>query len=207
MRKLSLLMALLLCVTVGGVYATWTYYDTTADVFDASAEIKVELADVSSSGASGSYSMSTNLALVIDQKNEDHEAELKFISNNGEAIHLTLVFKPSDNASSTIKQNGIPTELFWTTTTEMLYEGTPIFTFTNPSNGTFEENVTWTQDTDENGDEILVATYDEATLKSMITLNHVKLDEKAKYDAFKACLTGNIVANITDGNFAGNDQG
>ena len=129
------------------------------------------------------------------------------VALTSKGVHLTLVFKPSDNASSAIKQDGIPTELFWTTTTEMLYEGTPIFAFTNPSNGTFEENVTWTQDTDENGDEILVATYDEATLKSMITLNPVTLDEKAKYDAFKACLTGNIVANITDGNFAGNDQG
>ena len=207
MRKLSLLMALLLCVTVGGVYATWTYYDTTADVFDASAEIKVELADVSSSGASGSYSMSTNLALVIDQKDDEHNAELKFVSNNGEAIHLTLVFKPSDKASATIKQDGIPTELYWTTTTEMAYEGTPIFTFSNPSNGIFAENVTWTQSTDEHGDVILVATYDETALKSMITLNDFKLDEKTKYDAFKACLNGNIVANITDGNFAGSDQG
>lgn len=207
MRKLSLLMALLLCVTVGGVYATWTYYDTTADVFDASAEIKVELADVSSTGAAGSYSMSTNVALVIDQKNDDHEAELKFVSNNGEALHLTLVFTPSDKASATIKQNGIPTELFWTTTTDMKYDGNAIFTFTNPSNGTFEENVTWTQSTDADGNEILVATYDEAALKSMITLNPVKLDEKIKYDEFKACLTGNIVANITDGNFGGSDQG
>ena len=42
MKRLSILIALMLCVTIGGVYATWTYAGTN-DIADAFAEAKSQL--------------------------------------------------------------------------------------------------------------------------------------------------------------------
>ena len=50
MKKLSLLIALLICVTIGGVYATWTYTSASADIVDGTKEVVIELA-----GATTSY--------------------------------------------------------------------------------------------------------------------------------------------------------
>ena len=68
MKKLSVLIALMLCVTIGGVYATWSYAGTD-DIADAFAEAKVTIADVELKGANGTYKIESNLVLTVDQAN------------------------------------------------------------------------------------------------------------------------------------------
>lgn len=206
MKKLSLLLALMLCVTIGGVYATWSYAGTD-DIADAFAEAKVTITDAELTGANGTYKIESNLVLTIDQANENHEAMLVFASNNSEPIFLKVTFTPAANAPQTIKDAGVPSELYFGTTTTMQYKidpygnysasGTPtdIFSFTNESNGVFSQNITWTE---ENG----TFTYmlDKDDLQSMITLSQTfVLDIKSEHDAFREALTGNIVARVTDG--------
>ena len=53
-RAITLLLALALCVTIGGVYAVWTYAGTD-DIADAFAEAKVTIADTELTGANGTY--------------------------------------------------------------------------------------------------------------------------------------------------------
>ena len=206
MKKLSLLLALMLCVTIGGVYATWSYAGTD-DIADAFAEAKVTITDAELTGANGTYKIESNLVLTIDQANENHEAMLVFASNNSEPIFLKVTFTPAANAPQTIKDAGVPSELYFGTTTTMQYKidpygnysasGTPtdIFSFTNESNGVFSQNITWTE---ENG----TFTYmlDKDDLQSMITLSQTfVLDIKSEHDAFREALTGTIVARVTDG--------
>lgn len=207
MKKLSALMALLLCVTIGGVYATWTYAGTN-DIADAFAEAKVTIADAELSGANGTYKIESNLVLTVDQKaSNDHTAELKFAANDGQDIYLTVTFTPAENAPVDIKENGVPSELYFGVTTDMKYKmdaegnynenGTEkdIFKFANASDGVFSKNIEWTEQ-----DGAFTYTLDEAALRNQIQLNDTfVLDIKAEHDAFREAMNGNIVARVTDG--------
>ncbi len=207
MKKLSVLIALMLCVTIGGVYATWSY-TASEDIYDAFAEAKVTIADAVSLGSNGEYKIESNLVLTVDQANDDHEAELVFSSNNGQDIFLKVTFTPNKDAPQSIKDNAISSELYFGTTTTMQYKmdadgnysetGTAkdIFTFTNASDGVFSPNVTWTKDPDG----VFTYTLNETALKGVISLSQIfKLDTKGEHDAFRTALNGNIVARVTDG--------
>ncbi len=207
MKKLSVLIALMLCVTIGGVYATWSYA-LTNDIADSFAEAKVTVADAEFIGSNGVYKIESNLVLTVDQANEDHEAELVFSSSDGEAIHLTVLFTPASNAPQSVKENAVPSELYFGTTTTMQYKmaangdydengtATDIFSLTNKSDGVFSPNVTWTKG--ENG--TFTYALGETELKNMISLtNTFVLDTKAEHDAFREAVNGNILARVTDG--------
>ncbi len=208
MKKLSILIALMLLVTVGGVYATWSYAGTN-DIADAYAEAKVTITDATLTGANGTYKVESNLVLTIDQATDDnHEAKLVFDSNNSEEIFLKVTFTPSKNAPETIKENAVPSELYFGTTTTMQYKmdeegnysetGTPtdIFTFSNSGNGTLDNTFTWTKEA--NG--TFTYTMYEDDLKDAIQLSQTfVLDLKSEHDAFRTALNGNIQAHVTDG--------
>ena len=200
MARLGLIVLLLVCMTITGVYATWTYTDS-KDIADAYAEAKITIADVEFTGAHGIYKIESNLVLLIDQKNEDHEAELVFSSNNGEDIYLKVTFTPSKDAPQEIKQNAVPSELYFGTTTTMKYtnkngELVDILKFSNVANNTLDNIFEWTKESDGT----FTYTLDEQALKAAIQLNGTfVLDTKAKHDEFRAALSGNVVARVTDG--------
>ena len=198
MVRLGLIALLLVCITITGVYAVWTYAGTN-DIADAYAEAKVTIADVELTGANGTYKIESNLVLTIDQANEDHEAELVFSANDGQPIYLRVTFTPATNAPQNIKENGVPSELYFGTTTEMKYNGVDIFTFANSGNDVLDNIFTWTKQT-EGGNVSFVYELDQAALEGMISLSETfVLDTKAEHDAFRVALTGNIVARVTDG--------
>ena len=210
MVRLGLIALLLVCITITGVYAVWTYAGTN-DIADAFAEAKVTIADVELTGANGTYKIESNLVLTIDQANENHESELVFDSNDGQPIYLRVTFTPATNAPQNIKENGVPSELYFGTTTTMQYKmdaegnysetGTPvdIFTFSNPSDDELNNIFTWTKQTV--GEDVsFVYELDQDDLEGMISLSQTfVLDTKAEHDAFRVALTGNIVARVTDG--------
>lgn len=198
MVRLGLIALLLVCITITGVYAVWTYAGTN-DIADAFAEAKVTIADVELTGANGTYKIESNLVLSIDQANEDHEAELVFGANDGQPIYLRVTFTPAVNAPQNIKENGVPSELYFGTTVEMKYDGHDIFTFSNKGNGELDNIFNWTKVT-EGEDVSFVYELDQAALEGMISLSQTfVLDTKAEHDAFRVALTGNIVARVTDG--------
>lgn len=208
MKKLSAIIAMVVCLTIGGVYATWTYAGTD-DIADALAEAKVTIADTELTGANGTYKIESNLALVVDQKNEQHEAELVFKSNNDQPIFLKITFTPSVNAPEKIKNEAVPSELYFGVTTPMQYkidaDGnydaengtlTDIFTFSNVSNNQLDVNIIWVPESDGT----FTYTLNQSQLEGMISLSQTfVLDTKAEHDAFRAALAGNIVARVTDG--------
>lgn len=207
MKKLSAIIALAVCLTIGGVYAAW-HYAGTDDIADVFAEAKVTITDATLDGANGVYTITSNLVLEVEQANDAHEAELVFKSNNSEDIFLKVTFKPASFAPDDIKESAVPSELYWGTTVPMQYKvdgegnysatGTPvdIFTFSNVSNDHLDENITWTPESDGS----FSYTLDVDDLKGMISLSRTfVLDTKAEHDAFRAALGGNIVARVTDG--------
>ena len=207
MKKLSVLIALMLCITITGVYAAWSYAGTD-DLADVFAEAKVTIADVELQGANGIYHISSNLVLTVDQANEAHEAKLVFASNNDQPIELKVTFTPAANAPQAIKENAVPTEVYFGTTTAMQYKmdaegnysatGTPtdIFKFSNVANGELDQPISWTK----NPDGTFTYTMDQAALEEAIQLTQTfVLDLKTEHDAFREALAGNIVVRVTDG--------
>lgn len=207
MKKLSVLIALMLCITITGVYAAWSYAGTD-DIADVFAEAKVTIADVELQGANGVYVISSNLVLTVDQANEAHEAKLVFASNNNQPIELKVTFTPASNAPQAIKENAVPTEVYFGTTTAMQYKmdaegnysatGTPtdIFKFSNVANGELDQPISWTK----NPDGTFTYTMDQAALEEAIQLTQTfVLDLKTEHDAFRESLAGNIVVRVTDG--------
>ena len=97
MKKLSLLVALILCVTIGGVYATWLYPGET--VAPLATSLSHEMAGVEFTGSSGSYAAAANsLVINIDQESADSfNAVLAF---NGS---VTITFTAHEQISDAAK--------------------------------------------------------------------------------------------------------
>lgn len=210
MVRLGLIILMLLCVTITGVYAAWTYAGT-EDIADVYAESKITITDAKLTGANGTYTIASNLVLTIDQANEDHEAKLVFSANNDQPIYLKVTFTPAANAPQNIKDYAVPTQIFFGTTTAMKYKidtdgnysatgtETDILSFANHEGNKLD--IVWT----DNGDGTFSYTMDEDTLKSQISLSqNFILDIKSEYDAFRAALNGNVVAHVTDGKTTSN---
>lgn len=220
MKKLSALIALLVCVTIGGVYATWTYSDTN-DIADVQKEITVTMPDATLSGANGVYKIETDLAITIDQKDaKDHTAVLKFSENS----KITVTFTVADFAPNTIKEHGLDTKLYFGTSKDatggMVYKmdaagnysatgtATPIFNFKyNASNmlnikclhEAGEGDAKWTRS---EVDGVITFTYvlslDE--IAEIITLSqNFVLDIHDEYRAFRDATTGTVICFVTDG--------
>ena len=200
MKKLSILIALMLCITIGGVYATWSYAGTN-DIADQLVEAKVTIANIEYKEANGVYTIDSNLVLTVDQANEKHEAKLVYGSNNSEDPYIKITFTAADYASPDIKANAVPSELYFGTTTPMQYtnkdgDKVDIFWLSNTGNNTLDNEFTWTPE----GNNKFSYTLDKAAIENCIKLNGTfVLGTKVEHDKFRNALNGNIVARVTDG--------
>lgn len=228
MKKVSGLIALLTCVTIGGVYANWAYA-ASEDIQDKFVELSLGLADAKQDGANGTYEIISNVAFKIYQKEgSDHEAELRVESTDDQAPMVTVKFTPTASASVDIKNNGVDTEIAFTTSSAFVYKmdangnysetgtETPVLEFANESNGTFEANVgteadgytfTWQKQYEEGSTtdvEYFYVTFNAEQLLEQVHLSTTKtfvLDEYKEYAAFQQSLlaAGSIILKVTDG--------
>ena len=187
MKKLSLLIALCMLISIGGVYATWTYIDKT-DVADESINMAMNLSSVAYAGTYGNYEINTSsLKILVDPKeNTTHTTALKI---EGE---ITITFTPNVFAPETVKNNGVASTFQFTlTNNEWKYEGQKILTLVHDD----KENIQWTR----NGN-VFTYTISADDLYEHFQLNEFVLDTKAKYDAFSTALgTGQITISVSDG--------
>lgn len=102
-KKLSTLVALATVVTIGGVYATWTFAEGQAPT--ASTTVNVAMTGATSSTEKGTLSVmvmgENGFTLAIDDSDNNHIAE---IMKSGV---VTVTFTPSATASEDVKTNGI----------------------------------------------------------------------------------------------------
>lgn len=191
MKKLSLLVALALLITVSGVYATWTYTQTT-DVADESVHMALNLTNVTYEGSYGTYEIDkSGLTMVIDPKEgTTHTTALKITGN------LVIKFTPATYAPVEVKNDGVESTFrFSLTNDNWVYNGTNIVTLKH----TGTHNITWTKQTDGS----FTYTMDAAALAGHISLTEFTLDTKAEYDAYNTALgTGQISVTVSDGTVA-----
>lgn len=187
MKKLSILIALILCVTIGGVYATWVYSQSD-DVADITGAKAITMTEATFTGTYGTYHVdTTNLSMMVDPKEgTTHTTALKIEGN------LVISFTPNTYAPVEVKQGGVPsTFAFSLSNADWKYKGTNILTV-----DTDKHNITWTP----NGNGAFTFTLSAADLAGYITLSEFTLDTKTAYDAYDAVLTnGQIVVSISDG--------
>lgn len=193
MKKISLLIALCMLLTIGGVYATWTYTQNT-DVADEAVNMNLNLTDVAYSGSYGTYKVDvTGLNLSIDPKEGTTHTTALYATGN-----IIVTFTPNSVAPADIKENGVETTYaFSLANTNWQYEGKDIVSVNHAE----KHDVTWQT----NGDGTFSFTISANEFMKHIALTEFDLDTKVKYDAYNAVLgTGSIVITVSDGVSASN---
>ena len=187
MKRLSILIALVLCITIGGVYATWVYSQSD-DVADITGAKAISMTEATFTGTYGTYHVDTSgLSLTVDPKEgTTHTTALKISGN------LVVTFTPNTYAPVEVKEYGVPsTFAFSLSNADWKYDGTNLITV-----DTALHNITWTPD----GNGAFTYTISAAQLANYITLTEYTLDTKVDYDAYDAALTnGQIIISISDG--------
>ena len=201
MKKLSILIALMLCITIGGVYATWTYTQTT-DVADESVGVAMNLTSVVYAGSYGTYEVDrSSLALSIDPKAGTAHTTSLVVSGE-----IVVKFTPATHAPVDIKENGVPTKYgfslsndAWTFDDDTTDAVAAKNILTLKHSGELH-NITWQPV----GDGTFTFTLDAATIADHLELTEFVLDTKTLYDAYSTALSkGQIVFSVTDGSTSG----
>ena len=187
MRKLSFLIALCTLLTVGGVYATWTYMETT-NVADETIHMSLNLGNVEFAGSYGQYIVdASSVKMTIDPKEGTTHTTALYVTGD-----LVIKFIPNINAPEAVKENGVASTFKFalSTKTDWLYEGEKLLTLHDED----PHAITWQKQ----GDGSFTYTISAAELAEHFDLKEFVLDTKAKYDAYNAVL-GQIDVIVSDG--------
>lgn len=193
MKKLSLIIALALLVTIGSVYANWIYNDHT-DVADITGSRAITMTPATFDGGLGTYSVTTaGLTMKIDPKEGTSHTTSLLV--DGEIV---VTFTPSAYASNDIKNNAVPTKAIFrlpsslASVNDWQYDGKNIFTSIDST----PIDLVWNKQ----ADGTFTASISADQVASKLILNEIELDTKAAYDAYDDALElGQIVVAITDG--------
>lgn len=203
MKKLSVVLALVLCVTIGGVFANWIYAGTNATNLHHHMA-NIVLSDVNSETKIGTYSVvqgDDTIKIKIDQKNST-AGSLDYHTVLSVTGSMTITFTP--NALYT---GGAPTAKFTLASendvsqikfSDVAYGGqlndVAIF---SKFDKTTETPLTFT---DADADGIYEATITADDIKALITVNEFLLPTETAYNAFAGVLSGigKIGINVID---------
>lgn len=202
MKKIGLWMAALTAVTVGGVYATWTFAENKAT--GASTTVNVAMTGVNSETEKGTLSvmvMGTNgFTLAVDDSDNNHKPEIK------KSGVVTVTFTPAATASQDVKDNGIdvqcvisyaPYEGGAATLEEWKYETTQIFDIVNDS----DEPIVLKKDTATEKDGAFTWTIDAKDVGIDLTaaMQDTFIDTLAKYETLNGLLAkGHFVLTVSE---------
>lgn len=204
MRKIRILSLLLAVLTIGSVYAAWTFADGTA-IDRKGQSITVTLASKNETTMTmGSFSLvpSEDFAISIDQNAPgDHRTKLDIQGS------IEILFTPDPNAPLDIRENGVDAEYYFAVSASLKY--------TDPSDDTPAEkpifivhdaphSLASTDDTEaatkwrlEGG--VFKYTISNAMLKDCITMNTFTIDNSTEYATFNEILrSGTITLYIND---------
>ena len=190
MKKLSLLIALCMLISIGGVYATWTYLDKT-DVADETVNMAMNLTSVAYSSSYGTYTVDASaVKLTIDPKTGTTHTTALTIEG-----FIKITFKPNQYAPESIKNSAVPSTFkFGLTNSEWKFKDQNILTLVHSE----AEQITWTKEGD-----VFTFTLSAADMAEHLRLTEITLDTKAEYDAYSVVLgQGQISITVSDGKTA-----
>ena len=202
MKKLSALIAMILCLTIGGVYAAWTYTNPNADITDKRFEQLVTISTATEAGAAGEYDIVTNITGISieqlgtnDQGKDFHTAVLNYVTNDDQAPFIKFTLKLKENTGSDIFDTLESTYTIEVVDVGSQYGGKDIFLDHNPN----ETEINWTYDSAND-----IYYYELTDLATEITLNDFVLASKAEHTLFTAALARPVFeVKLSDGTLAG----
>lgn len=196
MKKFSILIAILLCVTIGGVYAAWMFADST-DAALKTQTVSLGLTEDVDAGAYGVYTLTPSVddavagteafALLIDDIDDSiiHNAVLV-----GKGT-LTITFTPNESAIEDVREGATPT--YWCIKAgddiaNWKYDDKAIFTSLDDTWKTIDgvDSNNWVKSADGKSFTYIITG---ETIANMLTLNNFTLETKAAYNAFTTALT------------------
>lgn len=209
MKKISALATMVLCLTVGGVYAAWTYTNSAMDIADVNETYTITLTTATEAGAHGEYSIESNIQkLTIEQNGESdptkdyHKAVLQFHTTDSAAPYIKICLDLAVNAPNDVLD-----------TLETTYEisirdvvsqyGTDDIFVDHKTGATAKTSITKTDWTEENAAEGIYS-YTITDFAAEFELNDFVLESKSAHTAFGVAL-GNPVLRIdvSDGKLPG----
>ena len=117
MKKLSILIAMILCATIGGVYAAWNYAGTSTDI-GLQINQTVQLEQSSQNGAAGTYTLSHNITAINiapDDQSTKNATIVASYTQGSSAPIFELTFKPATNAGNVIETNALTSYVYFGT--------------------------------------------------------------------------------------------
>lgn len=198
MKKLGILIAMILCVTIGGAYAAWTYTNPSADLTDKRAEALITISTATESGAAGEYNIETNITgmsieqLGTNSEGKDfHTAVLEYATKDGQDPYVKFSLKLQENTGSDIFNTLVSKYTIEIVDVADQYASKNIFV--DHVDG--ETEISWVYD-DVND----IYTFEITDFATEITLNDFILSSKTEHTAFTAALGRPVLEiKITDG--------
>ena len=110
MKKLSTLIALILCVTIGGVYAAWTYATNAASSGSDSMRATITSSDSTTSKGTITVEIgnSTDAAFVLTIDESTTEAFHTALTTDLAATQVIVKFTANAGSNDDVQANGIP---------------------------------------------------------------------------------------------------
>lgn len=188
MKKLTLFITLCMLLTVGGVYATWTYA-TVEQVDSVSETMSVALTDKTVTGKEGTYTVDcSNVSLTIDPKTGTTHTTALSVTGD-----IVITFTPNTYASETVKNNAVSSQYALSLSENWKYDNADILSLTTAGGQAHE--ITWSKQT--NG--TFTCTIAASTLAGYLNLTEVTLDTVAKYEVYTTALNnGQITLTVSD---------
>ena len=200
MKKLSALIAMVLCLTIGGVYAAWTYTNNSADVTDVYKTYTVTLTSATASGAIGEYSVESNITgISIEQNGEAdptqdfHKAVLEFHTSDDAAPYIKIKIDLRADAEDTALQNLTTTYKIAIVDVVGQYDSKDIFIDKNTGTTTIDN---WTEEDANAG----IYSYTITDFAAEFVLNDFVLGTKTEHTLFGQALgTPLLRIDVSDG--------
>ena len=200
MKKLSLLIALILCATIGGVYAAWAYNDPTKTMV-ADEEIIFSMDAAIQEGTQGTIEITHNFKFKIvplldkdptsQNPNANHTTAIQFytIAENPVAMAddeatITITFTPNASADGDVKENGPSADFFFKMDADMKYNGEDIITF--GATETAKEDIVWEKQEDGSFVAVLLA-------KDYISIAETYLSDIEEFNTYRDATFGRTV--------------
>lgn len=181
MKKLSLLIALCMLISIGGVYAVWTYPGETME--SQTEPFVSKMGDIGHTGSAGSYTFSGN-SIDFSIEPKDNNQETKLTSIVWGAGQVTLTFVANDNISADAKHAALNATISIVNTSATLgeYDSQAIYTLDSTKVITLTEGSWNTSD-----NQTYTCTITAEMLKDLeaISITEFALLSQDDYDLFK----------------------
>lgn len=179
MKRLGAIIAIALVLTIGGVYATFSYANGGV-VSSENESISKELAGMTDTTAKGTITIkSNNFKIIVDDFNNNLHTAGRFENKT------TINFTPAPLAAADVRANGIKLKLTITVTGNEYVDGATTHKLFNISQEALD-GVTLNDDHEINGDfEIDFADY--------ITVTDIYLSTPTKYEAYSQAFNATTI--------------